>query len=105
MKMCLLVLTARALFEVSHVRQELPEQAALKLALDISRDISAMLDIHAELAAEIDRITKDSDGTGGSDRSFALPAVGNVKSRCDAFAQKAGHAIDTMLNRSSSRRR
>jgi len=91
-----ILLTAHAMFKTSHLRQELPEQDALKLALDISRDISAMLDMHAELAAEITRITNESNAKVASDQSLALPAVGNLKSRCDAFAQKVGHVIDTM---------
>ncbi len=91
-----ILLTARAMFKASHLGREFPEQKALKLAFDLLRDVAAMLDMHVDLVKVVETATGEVDAQVNADRSLALPAVGDAKSRCDAFAQKVGHAIDTM---------
>lgn len=91
-----ILLTAHAMFKASYLGDKFPEQKALQLAFDLLRDIAAMLDIHNELVAAIEKTTTEVNALVSADRSVELPAVGDAKSRCDAFAQKVGHAIDTM---------
>lgn len=91
-----ILLTARAMFAASHLGSDFPEQKALRLALDLLRDVAAMLDVRADLVAAIEKTTREVNAQISADRSFKLPAVGDLKSRCDGFAQKVGHAIDTM---------
>lgn len=91
-----ILLTAHAMFAASHLGSDFPEQKALRLALDLLRDVAAMLDVRADLVAAIEKTTREVNAQISADRSFKLPAVGDLKSRCDGFAQKVGHAIDTM---------
>ena len=89
-----ILLTARGLFTSSHLGLEFPEKLALKLALDVVRDIAAMLDMYTDLVNVTEAATKQILPNG--DRSLALPAGSNAKNRCDSFAQKVGHVVDTM---------
>lgn len=91
-----ILLTAGAMFKATHLGREFPEQQALKLAFDLLRDVAAMLDMHADLLKVIETTTRKVNAQVKADRSWVLPAVGDAKSRCDAFAQKLGHAIDKM---------
>jgi len=91
-----ILLTAHAMFKADHLGRDFPEQKALSLAFDFLRDIAAMMDIHSTLVAAIQKTTTEVNDRVGTDRSVELPAVGDAENRCDAFAQKVGHAIDTM---------
>ncbi len=91
-----ILLTAQAMLKASHLSSDFPEQRALSLAFDFLRDIAAMSDIHSNLVEAIQKTTGEVNNRIGIDRSVDLPTVGDAKRRCDAFAQKVGHAIDTM---------
>ena len=91
-----ILLTARAMFKASHLGSEFPEQKALEFAFILLQDLAAMLDMHADFEAAIQKTTGEVNAQVGADRSIELPAVGDAKTRCDAFAQKVGHAINTM---------
>lgn len=91
-----ILLTAHAMFKSTHLGSDFPEQRGLSLAFDFLRDIAAMMDMHAALVAVIQKITAEVNDRAGTDRSIELPAVGDAKERCDAFAQRVGHAIDRM---------
>ena len=91
-----ILLTAHAMFKASHLGSEFPEEKALALAFDVLRDIASMHDMYANLIFSIQKTTSEVNAQVGADRSVELPALGDAKSRCDAFAQKVGHVIDTM---------
>ena len=91
-----ILLTAHAMFKASQLGCQFPEQKALRLALDLLRDVVAMLDMHEDMAKVIETAAREVSAHADAHRCLALPAVGDAKNRCDAFAQKVGHAIDKM---------
>lgn len=66
------------------------------LALDLLKDLAAMADMRMSLqkAQEVAIASFGEEHAKG--RSLTLPAIGNAEARCDAFAQKVGHAVDTL---------
>jgi hypothetical protein len=55
-----------------------------------------MAEIHLGLAGASNDAVAGFTEVAAKDRSLNLPSVGNAAERCDAFAQKMGHAIDTL---------
>ncbi len=89
-------MTAYALFKATNLGRDFPEQKALALAFNFLIDVAAMMDMHSALVAAIQKTTTEISNQVHTNRSIELPAVGDAKARCDAFAQKVGHAINTM---------
>lgn len=89
-------LTAYTMFKSKHLGTSFPEREAWTHAFEYLRDIVAMTEIRAALVKAIEEAVAGSNKVVTKDRSLTLPALGNAKERCDAFAQKIGHAIDTL---------
>ncbi|MBD2551186.1 hypothetical protein H6G65_16660 [Microcystis elabens FACHB-917] len=89
-------LTAYTMFKSKHLGTSFPEREAWSHAFEYLRDIVAMTEIRAALVKAIEEAVAGSNKVVTKDRSITLPALGNAKERCDAFAQKIGHAIDTL---------
>jgi hypothetical protein len=89
-------LTAYTMFKSKHLGTGFPEREAWSHAFEYLRDIVAMTEIRAALVKAIKEAVAGSDKVVAKDRSITLPALGNAEERCDAFAQKIGHAIDTL---------
>ena len=89
-------LTAYAMFKSMHLGKDFPEGKAWSLAFGYLRDIAAMMEMHSALVAAIEQAVAGFNDVVAKDRSVKLPSLGNAEERCDAFAQKVGHAIDTL---------
>lgn len=89
-------LTAHAMFKSVHLGMDFPESTARSLAFEYLRDIAAMMEMQSALESAIEKATTEVSDVVAKDRSLELPAVGDAEKRCDAFAQKIGHAIDTL---------
>lgn len=89
-------LTAYAMFKSMHLGKDFPEGKAWSLAFGYLRDIAAMMEMHSALVAAIEQAVAGFNEVVAKDRSVTLPSLGNAEERCDAFAQKVGHAIDTL---------
>ena len=89
-------LTAYTMFKSKRLGTSFPEREAWSHAFEYLRDIVAMTEIRAALVKAIEEAVAGSNKVVTKDRSITLPALDNAKERCDAFAQKIGHAIDTL---------
>jgi hypothetical protein len=89
-------LTAYTMFKSMHLGASFPEREAWSLAFEFLRDIVAMMEIHSALVKAIEEAVAAFNAVVTKDRSISLPSLGNSEERCDAFAQKVGHAIDTL---------
>jgi hypothetical protein len=89
-------LTAYTMFKSTHLGTSFPEREAWSRAFGYLRDIVAMMEIRSTLVKAIDEAVAGFNKVVARDRSITLPALGNAEERCDAFAQKMGHAIDTL---------
>ena len=89
-------LTAYTMFKSTHLGTSFPEREAWSHAFEYLRDIVAMMEIRSALVKAIKEAVAGCNKVVAKDRSITLPALGNAEERCDAFAQKMGHAIDTL---------
>jgi hypothetical protein len=89
-------LTAYTMFKSVHLGTNFPERDAWSHAFEYLRHIAAMMESCSALASAIEDAIAGFNNVVAKDRSIALPALGNTEERCDAFAQKMGHAIDTL---------
>jgi hypothetical protein len=89
-------LTAHALLSSDRLGTKFDEKRALFLAFDYLRDIAAMIDMRMSLDTAIGEAVTSFGGLNPKDRSLRLPSLGNSEERCHAFAQKVGHAVDTL---------
>lgn len=89
-------LTAYTMFKSKHLGTSFPEHEAWAHAFEYLRDIVAMMEIRSALVKAIEEAVVGFNKVVAKDRSIRLPALGNAEERCDAFAQKMGHAIDTL---------
>ena len=87
-------LTAHAMFKSAHLGHDFPEKKAYALAFDYLRDIMAMREQCKSLDTATENAMTEFGRVKEVDRNVRLPALGDVQARCDAFAQKVGHAID-----------
>jgi hypothetical protein len=89
-------LTPYAMFKSMYLGKDFPEGKAWSLAFGYLRDIAAMIKMHSALVVAIEQAVAGFNEVVAKDRGVALPSLGDAEERCDAFAQKVGHAIDTL---------
>jgi hypothetical protein len=89
-------LTAYTMFKSVHLGANFPERDAWSHAFEYLRHITAMREIYSALVSAIEGEVAGFNNVVAKDRSIALPTLRNTKERCDAFAQKMGHAVDTL---------
>lgn len=90
------LLTAHALFKKSHLGETFDEEQGLVLALDLLKDFAAMADMLDSLQKAQDDAIASFEKESVKDRSLTLPSIGDAEARCHTFAQKVGHAVDTL---------
>lgn len=89
-------LTAHVFFKSMHLGEQFPEMKALSLAFEYLQDIAAMMDLRRNLEVAVQDAVRRYEDLPKQHRNLGLPALGDAAARCDAFAQKVGHAIDTL---------
>jgi len=89
-------LTAYTMFKSMHLGTDFPERDAWSRAFEYLRDIVAMMEIHSALVKAIEETVVGFNEVVTKDHSITLPSLGNAEEHCDAFAQKVGHAVDTL---------
>jgi hypothetical protein len=90
------LLTAHTLFKKSVLGPSFDEEKGLKLAFELLRDIDALDKMRAALQikqaeAEATFKTQERDVS-----SLRLPSIADIAARFDAFAQKAGHVVNSL---------
>src|SRR5258706_14381041 len=90
------LLTANTLFEPKFLGAEFNREEALKLALDLLKDLVAMIEISTRLLAAEQTSREAFEARGARGDALQLPSVDNVEARFDSYIQKAGHVVDTL---------
>jgi hypothetical protein len=93
--LCRSFLHAKVMFRKEF--QQIDIERAMHLSFDVFSELVAMDEAaKAFRAAELAAIAK-AHGLGRADGSLALPALGNVRTHCKTFAQKADHGAGALL--------
>lgn len=90
------LLTARTLLKKSFLGSSFDEGKGLELSLKLLQELAAMSEILAALEAAEAQARKLFEAQRQQGRRLRLPTVPDARARCDSFAQKAGHTIDTL---------
>jgi hypothetical protein len=89
---CRVLLTAKTLFDPKFLRSGIDHERALLLAFAALENLVAMSSVAADFAAAEQRAIAAFEARTKAGRSMMLPAVGDVRTRCTTFIQKADHA-------------
>jgi len=81
------LLTAKILFDRNHLGPNFSYHAALSNAFELTKLLTEMQDIHAELASVIDPIIQQGLITG-EDGSLRLPTTSKLETRVETFIKK-----------------
>jgi hypothetical protein len=91
------LLTAKTLFDAKFLPKSIDHERALALAFEALKEFVSMLDAAADYqaaeAAAIGRFTSQDHRPG----SLLMPAIGDVRRQCKAFAQQADHAAQALF--------
>ena len=86
------LLTAKNLFNSTYLPKSFDHERALVLAFDALKDLAAMQGSAADYQKAETEAIADFESQQQTQGALALPAIGDTKSRCKTFAQKADHA-------------
>jgi hypothetical protein len=89
-------LTAHTLFDKNFLGSSFDQEKGLKLALELLKDIAVLVEMRADLESAGARARASWEAEKPERGAISLPAIGNVKQRFDAFAQKTGHVVKTL---------
>lgn len=87
------VLTAHNLLKSTYVPKEIDCEKAMALVLDIAYDIAAIYELVEKYLEAQKTAIGSIDPKIWNDRSFMVPALGNVAIKCNEFLQKSDHAL------------
>jgi hypothetical protein len=87
------ILMAHHFFHSFCAPKEVDCVKAFSLVLEMAEDIAGAYQIEESYRNAEKVISKSVDPKIRHDRSFIIPAVGNVESRCNEFLQRADHAV------------
>jgi hypothetical protein len=91
------ILTAHNLFNSSCSPSEVDGTAAFDLVLYMAEDIAGAYQIEENYRNTEQAAMRKLDPKIRADRSFVMPAHGNVESRCNEFLQRADHALSKLF--------
>jgi hypothetical protein len=91
-----ILLTAERLCKAVYLGQAFPEKRAISLAWQQTKAIAAMAKMGAELEGRQKMIMTEFDGMRITATQITLPTMEDAEHRFDAFAQKLGHAVNTL---------
>lgn len=87
------ILTAHHLFQSSCSPSEIDGATAFALVLEMAEDIAGAHQLEENYRNAEEAATKNLHPKIRKDRSFVVPALGNVESRCNEFLQRTDHAL------------
>ncbi len=89
-------LTAHTLFRKTVLGPDFDEIAGLRLALALLQHLATMTGMSLALEAAVSDAKTSFEKQVQRQRGLRLPSVPDLKARCDAFSQKAGHVVHTL---------
>lgn len=93
---CRVLLTADSLFKNQYLSVEIEDSIAVDRAFCLLRHIVSMQDMAFEVMGIISNVAEKIQVEISADRSAVMPTAEDAIVRFDAFAQKAGHAVESM---------
>jgi hypothetical protein len=87
------ILSAKKLIFCDFLSSDINKQKVFLLVLEMSEFISATYQLKENYLSEVKSIIEKNDLKIGSDRSFVLPSLENVESRCHEYILKLDHAL------------
>lgn len=90
------LLTAHTLFDEKMLPASFKKEEGLRLALELLKDFAAIETIRLDLEAVELQARAAHEAPQPVSGMLSLPSIGNIDARCDAFAQKAGHIVNTL---------
>ena len=87
------ILTAHHLFHSSCSPNEIDGARAFALVLEMAEDIAGAHQLEENYRNVEEVATENLDSKIRKDRSFVVPALGNVETRCNEFLQRTDHAL------------
>ncbi len=91
-----ILLTAHTLFDRKFLGPSFDQDKGLNLGLELLKDIAALTAARVDLEAAETHACATYQTPTPAPGPLRLPAIGNLEARCDAFAQKAGHVVNTL---------
>jgi hypothetical protein len=92
------LLTAHQLFNASYLARSIDHKEALVLVFEVLKDLVAMDEIRLNLNAVEERENAAFSERQTHSGALLLPSVGNIEALCEAFVQKADHALASLLS-------
>jgi hypothetical protein len=93
-----ILLTGYRLLDRTYLSDAVDIDTAFDLILKLSQDASANYELVERYLEQEQHIIQNLDPTIRQDRSFLVPALGNVEARCKEFLQRADHALKTLFD-------
>ncbi len=91
------VLTAYQLFHSSISSIDIDREKAFAIVLEMAQDIAGAYQVEAHYRDAVEVATENLDLKIPKDRSFVVPAIGNVGTRCSEFLQRADHTLQKLF--------
>jgi hypothetical protein len=87
------LMTANRLFHSKLLGTSFPYERAIDLSFEALKDIVAMYEMHANLAAEMKAAEASLGGLAPRNRVFSVPTISGVRVSVETFLQKTDHAV------------
>jgi hypothetical protein len=91
-------LTAKTLFDPKFLRPGIAHERAVTLAFEAVENLVAMSATSTEFAGAEQRAIAAFEARTGAGGSMMLPAIGDIRTRCKTFMQKADHAAGALYD-------
>lgn len=91
------ILTAHQLFHSSFSPIEIDSEKAFAIVLEMAQEIAGAYQVESNYRDALEVATKKLDLKIQKDRSFVVPAIGNVETRCNEFLQRVDHTLQKLF--------
>ena len=91
-----ILLTAERLCSATYLGPSFAEKTAVNLAWQQTKDVKALATMASDFEAAQQRVMTEFDATKVTPTQIILPTLYDAEHRFDAFAQKLGHAVNTL---------
>lgn len=93
-----IILTADQLFNSSCFSKVINKNEAILLVLNMSEFIASLYQQKSKYKSEIEELIKKTEMAINQNRSFIVPAMGNLSVLCHEFVIKADHAMSSLFS-------
>jgi len=91
------VLTGNDLLKSEILEKNVDTGKAMTSVIEIAQNIASAIEITESISSSLESELKKYDLKIKPDRSFVLPSMKGIKSKCKEFLQKSDHALDTLF--------